>query len=82
MTNRNYKSYPKTIKVTLEMEINRNEYIASRLVGADYDPSFEGVENMGTEELNNLVWSAVWSETSAQITDLNKSITVKEKVTA
>ena len=78
---RTYRSYPKTIKVTIEMEVDRNAFIASRLLGTDYDSSFRGVENMDTEELNDLVYTSAWVEVRDKITDLHESITINEEVT-
>jgi len=76
-----YRSYQKKIKVSIEMEVDRNEFIASRLVGTDYDASFRGVENMDTEQLNDLVYTSAWVEVRDKITDLHSSITIKEEVT-
>ena len=68
----------KTIAVTLNLEVDRNEFTASRLIGSDIDPAFRGVDKLSTKEWNDLVWATVKSTVSDLLSDMLHSITLNE----
>ncbi|HIG57806.1 MAG TPA: hypothetical protein EYQ21_00180 [Flavobacteriales bacterium] len=77
---RTYRSYEKQIEVIVKLEVDRNDFIASRLQGENADPSFSQAKEMNTKELNDLVWSTVWSKAATKLKGIDDSITIKEEV--
>ena len=77
---RTYRSYEKQIEVTVKLDVDRNDFIASRLQGENADPSFSKAEKMNTKELNDLVWSTVWATAATKLKGIDDSITIKEEV--
>ena len=77
---RTYRSYEKQIEVTVKLEVDRNDFIASRLQGENADRSFSQAEEMNTKELNDLVWSTVWATAATKLKGIDDSITIKEEV--
>tara|TARA_R100001443_G_scaffold3258_1_gene10349 strand:+ start:10502 stop:10792 length:291 start_codon:yes stop_codon:yes gene_type:complete len=81
-----YKTYlqasprSKTIHVTIEMEVDRNEFVASRLVGESFNQEdFEKAEPLFEPEYTEHVSSLVWTEVVEKLSDLHGSITIKEE---
>ena len=73
-TKKRKPSHQKTIPVTIKLVVDRNEFIASRTIGEDIDPSFRNVEGMTAQEVNELVYATVWVEAIHSLRNMHESV--------